>query len=162
VPSFLCGQGSASRRQGIPPKSGYDYLYVDGSLQATLYALPTANNAQFMAGGVCSSSVPHNGFRGLIDEVQVYDQALYASDVLALYRLYLPVQLNALVSGANILLSWTSQPGVIYQLQASADLSNPSAWSNLGSSVAGDGTVITVSDTLTAPPHFYRLTKMSP
>ena len=67
-----------------------------------------------------------------------------------------PVTLNATLTGGNMVLSFDTETGFSYQVQYKQQLENGS-WSNLGSSISGNGTVQTVSDPATAGKRFYRL-----
>jgi hypothetical protein len=62
---------------------GQQRLYVDGTLAATtgiVGAMPQ-NNTAFMLGGVTFNGVQTAYFRGLVDEVSVYDEALSGAQV---------------------------------------------------------------------------------
>jgi hypothetical protein len=68
--------------------SGTSTLYVDGQFVASVTGTTYSDTAaHFMVGGLTfPSDTPVSSFDGLIDEVQVYNVALSASDVLALYE----------------------------------------------------------------------------
>ncbi len=66
--------------------NGVTSIYVDGSLAGTGSAGFADNTASFIVGGLTVSGNPVNAYHGLIDEVSVYDNALSAGDVLALYN----------------------------------------------------------------------------
>jgi hypothetical protein len=66
------------------------------------------------------------------------------------------VQLTASIAGGNIIVSFLTQSGHSYQLQGSSSLAGGS-WSNVGSSVSGNGSTETASDTIGAGPRFYRV-----
>ena len=63
--------------------------------------------------------------------------------------------LSAVISGSNINLSFLSQAGFSYQIQYKDNLTD-STWIALGSPVAGDGTLKTVSDSAGGQHRFYR------
>jgi uncharacterized repeat protein (TIGR03803 family) len=61
------------------------------------------------------------------------------------------------MAGSALNLTWSTEPGGMYQLQYNSSL-NSSNWTNLGSSVAATGTTLNTTDTVTSVPHrFYRL-----
>jgi hypothetical protein len=67
--------------------NGATSIYVDGQLAGTGSAGYANNSADFMIGGIFSSTgQPENVYRGLIDEVKVFDNSLTASDVQTLYN----------------------------------------------------------------------------
>ena len=64
-------------------------IYIDGNLANSGSIGYSNNSAHFMVGGFFSNSgSPVNYFRGLIDEVEVYNIALSGNDVKALYNSY--------------------------------------------------------------------------
>lgn len=66
---------------------------------------------------------------------------------------------NAAVSGGNLNLSWSTAPGLTYQVQYTDDLTLP-AWTNLGPPTLATGTTLSLSETnisLGDPQRFYRL-----
>ena len=73
---------------GVYHDGGDEEIYVDGvPVEATGASEPMVpNSAPFLIGAVNSSGTPQGGYTGLIDEVQVYDQALTASHVAFLYE----------------------------------------------------------------------------
>ena len=64
--------------------------------------------------------------------------------------------LSASVSGGTVSIRIPTQSGQSYTVQYSSSL-NPANWQQLGSSIAGDGTVKTVTDTTGAAQRFYRV-----
>ncbi|MBI2039437.1 MAG: LamG domain-containing protein [Candidatus Niyogibacteria bacterium] len=71
--------------------SGTMKLYVDGELKGTVKApnAPTTSENLFVIGGSGGSDVAGSGgtFKGLIDEVSVYDKALSTSEVESIFNL---------------------------------------------------------------------------
>jgi hypothetical protein len=66
-------------------------LYIDGALESTVIAspfTPAPSIAPFLVGGITlgSSTNPTGAFNGLIDDVRIYDNALSAADVEALFN----------------------------------------------------------------------------
>ena len=69
--------------------NGVASIYVDGNLAGTGWGGYSTGSADFMVGGIFNSSgTPQNLFQGLIGEVSVYNNALSASQVEALYQSY--------------------------------------------------------------------------
>jgi hypothetical protein len=66
------------------------------------------------------------------------------------------VTLTASLAGGNIQISFLSQSGHSYQLQWSASLTG-GIWTNLGSSIVGDGTTKTASESAGTGNGFYRV-----
>jgi hypothetical protein len=64
--------------------------------------------------------------------------------------------ITASISGSNIILSFPTQSGLNYTVYYKTNLTDPT-WTQLGSSVPGDGTVKSVSDGITNSRRFYRL-----
>ena len=63
------------------------YIYVDGMLQNTRPANNSSpTTAAFVVGGLAFSGTPGNGFNGLIDEVQVYNEELCPEQIQYLYE----------------------------------------------------------------------------
>ena len=140
--------------------NGTSFLYVDGAFQSSVFHAPGRNDvAVFEAGGVCGGGGPAGGFIGLLDEARVYDHALSAAEVLALYHQLLPVTLALQRGGPLVTLWWLSQPDVTYQLQMRTNLSNSTSWGNLGLPVPGDGTIKSLPDLFGGSQRYYRLVK---
>jgi concanavalin A-like lectin/glucanase superfamily protein len=65
-------------------------IYVDGQFQSasaggnSLITPPTTTD--FLLGGITAGVTPGNSYQGLVSDLQLYDNALSASDVLALYE----------------------------------------------------------------------------
>jgi hypothetical protein len=59
--------------------------------------------------------------------------------------------------GADLVMSWLSVPGQMYQIEYKDDL-NANAWTPLGSPLAGNGDLLTVTNSLSSSPQrYYRL-----
>jgi hypothetical protein len=69
-----------------------------------------------------------------------------------------PVTLSATISGPNVLLSFPTQAGFNYTVTYKNNLTD-AVWTPLGSAVPGDGTIKSVSDTVT--PHAARYYQLS-
>ena len=72
--------------------NGATSIYVDGNLAGSGSAGYANNSADFMIGGIFNAAgTPANYFHGLIDEVEIYNNALSGNDVKALYVSYVPI-----------------------------------------------------------------------
>jgi len=60
------------------------------------------------------------------------------------------------LSNGNMVLSFQSQSGSAYQLQYKNHLSD-ATWTALGSAIAGDGSIKSISDSTGQAQRFYRL-----
>ena len=67
-----------------------------------------------------------------------------------------PVSLNAALNGANVVVSFATEAGFAYQLQAKDNVTD-TTWNNLGNALEGDGAVKSVNDSATGGKRFYRL-----
>lgn len=67
------------------------------------------------------------------------------------------VSLTASLSGTNIVLSFPTQVGITYTVYYKNNLTDPT-WTQLGASVLGDGSIMSVLDGISESHRFYRLT----
>lgn len=67
------------------------------------------------------------------------------------------VRLTASLSGANIVLSFPTQAGSTYTVYYKNNLTDPT-WTQLGSPVSGNGSIMSVLDGISQSHRFYRLT----
>ena len=95
-------------------------IYHDGASEATGTSGPTALNAGAVAGGGIGVFLGNSWFPGLLDEAAVWDSALSASDVAAIYNDGTPVGLGT--DGLNL---------------------SPVGWWRMGDNDGGTGTTIT-------------------
>jgi uncharacterized repeat protein (TIGR02543 family) len=104
-------------------------------------------------------------YTGLLDEVSIYNRALSASEVQAIYnagsagKCLSPVYITSVNrSGNNVNLSWLSQKGMRYRVESCSDLTSGS-WATVVSlgeiTATGANTSASVSDT--AAQRFYRV-----
>jgi hypothetical protein len=70
-----------------------------------------------------------------------------------------PVLSSTTLTGGSVHLSFSTLPGLYYRVEYSTMLT---AWQPLGSSIAGDGTVKTVSDSASESRRFYRVSLAPP
>jgi hypothetical protein len=68
-----------------------------------------------------------------------------------------PMLLSVTRSGANVLISFQSEAGLTYLLQAKTNLTD-AVWVQRGSAISGDGTVKVISDPASGVSRFYRVT----
>ncbi len=75
-----------------------------------------------------------------------------------IFRLTIVPEFQALtLTNGTLTLTWSTEAGGIYQLQASASLNTPN-WTNLGSPVTATNGTLTFTDSVTnAPQRFYRV-----
>ena len=66
------------------------------------------------------------------------------------------VSLTASVSGTNVLLSFPTQGGASYTVYYKNNLTDLT-WTQLGSPVTGNGSIMSVTDALNGSQRFYRL-----
>lgn len=73
---------------GVYQSGGNESIYVDGSPAESTNAVTAmiANGAPFLIGGVNQSGTPNARYTGLVDEVQVYNQALTGAQVDLLFQ----------------------------------------------------------------------------
>jgi hypothetical protein len=72
---------------GVYHAEGTTDIYVDGALENVETSTPVAaNDAHFLVGGIDYSGVASGAFTGLIDDVQLYDNALAPTDVEYLFQ----------------------------------------------------------------------------
>ena len=140
-------------------KSGDTRLYIDGALVGapTTTAFDTIQPASYVEGGTRGLRIGngHAGgrwFKGRIDEVAIYDQALSAERVLQHYaagQAPPPPRLSLARLGAQLEITWTAQNFV---LQENSNLANPQGWTDVA---GGDSSPVKV--TPGAGTKFYRL-----
>jgi uncharacterized repeat protein (TIGR03803 family) len=68
----------------------------------------------------------------------------------------LPEFISTTFTNSAIVLTFTTEPGQIYQLQCNSDM-NSSNWTNLGDSIFSDDNTVSVSDLMTNGQRFYRV-----
>jgi hypothetical protein len=102
-------------------------------------------------------------WQGQIDEVMLFNRALTADEVAAIYNagtngVIHPVtrpSLSLILTGNQLQLSWPSQSGQSYQLQTTTDLLN---WTNVGTAQSGtDGTLTNTIGAINDSRSFFRV-----
>lgn len=98
---------------GIYDEDGYLDVYVDGNLEGRSLSSPinSEGGAHFVLGGNYQNTGPKGFYKGMIDDVQVYDYTLSHDDVLFLFNnpgLELGVTNQAPIANAGENLSLTS------------------------------------------------------
>ncbi len=121
-------------------------IYVDGVMQnSTGGGLNILQGTSPVSIGARGSSNP---FSGALDEVSLYNRALSAAEIQAIYNagsagkcvaaVSLPPNLTAVDSGAAIDIFWPATSG--WTLQTNSDLSNPNGWAVCGGVTTSNGT----------------------
>jgi hypothetical protein len=104
-------------------------------------------------------------YRGILDDLWIYDRALGAKDIQAVMRNpvlsvvnHPPKIATVTVKGANLRVTFSSVPAQLYRLQYTLDLVAPN-WQPVGSVITGAGGLQGVSDStgLTNSERFYRI-----
>jgi formylglycine-generating enzyme required for sulfatase activity len=143
-------------------------LYVNGVLHASGYhPYPIDYGPRPMFFGTSGETVWDGRLAGTLDEVSLYDRALSAQEVAALYAsgssgkcLQVPWApgFQAVARGnGTISLTWVSTVGRTYQVQCTTNLSQGN-WVNLGAATTAAGSTDSTSDS-TGPDRqrFYRV-----
>jgi len=139
--------------------NGTAQVFVDGTLQGTGSQTGVIlNSVPFVVGGISTGGVPSGTFRGLVDEVKLFDHALSTSEVLVLYlETPAPSLSITLTSPAQLQLSWNSVTNMNYQVQFARSLTGTVAWADLGNSISGLDPVTSASAELPDAARFYRV-----
>jgi hypothetical protein len=156
----------------VPPFSGdtfyhvalvYDFdhgkvsIYLDGQRMGLFdYSPPLYQQTEPLYLGV---SFPGRleVFRGVLDDVRIYNRALNGGEILELFnggtRLTIEV--------SEVRLCWNSVTNGTYQLQYRSEFTT-NLWTNLGTSMSGNGTTNCMTDTvLGRERRFYRVLLLS-
>ena len=129
-------------------------LYVNGFQQSAVLSTGAIGASQddFFMGGFTGDN---HAFFGDLDEVRIYNRLLTPDEVLLLSVLGSPPELHIQYLGENQFeLTFPSWEGLQYQLQGSDDRQS---WVDLGDSLAGDGSILSVIDTRDGPWYFWRV-----
>lgn len=135
--------------------------YNKGPIQQSgILGIGNANQNIWFAGGQGTMGDVRS-FRGLIDEVKVYNRVLtleeiQAAQIAPAVGVVASPTLNAKLQGNQIALSWVSAAS--FQLQSRTSLTSGS-WSNVGTAPTINGTTNTVQLPTTSPAQFFRLSQ---
>ena len=149
-------QGNLVQGQWIHLAATWDgtniVYYTNGVAFQTVPFTGSLNvSSAFLAIGV-NSLFNTRAFDGAIAEVRLYNNALSASEVLALAQLPVVPSIQTAVQ-----VSWPSVTNVIYQPQWTGNV-NSGAWFDLGGTVTGTGTNVVIYDPLGSNTRrFYRI-----
>jgi uncharacterized repeat protein (TIGR02543 family) len=147
--------------------------YVDGVLQHEVDSTgigSLANNSRLWVGHQSmDAATGAHPFHGLIDELTLYDRALSAAEMPALYNAgilgkCIPPPCLEIISIArnngNATLTWLSEFGATYRVQYKADLRTDS-WTNLAGDVTATAdTASKVDSTIGTAGRFYQILKL--
>lgn len=149
---------------GIYDGANTELLYVDGQLAAsTAFSTNavTGNTNEFLIGSNPDGEF-FQLFNGVVDEVCIFTNALTAIQLGQLFSARLanvstpPLFQSLTKSAGTMLLSWTAEPGRLYQVQYKIALTQTS-WSNLGIPFAATNHTASISDVMTDSQRFYRV-----
>ena len=139
-------------------------VFVDGNLENSVARsgnIQTGTNSVFI--GVRSLA---SNFAGLLDEVSIYNRALSAAEIQAIYsagsagKCLTPVYITSVSKvGNNLNLSWLAQQGVTYQVQSKTNLNPLTPWTAVSGDVTATGSTASQTDIVPAntPQRFYRV-----
>jgi hypothetical protein len=106
-------------------------------------------NVRFLAPASTASTVLQLGFRD--------DPAYLGLDDISVSPVSSPVFQTTFQTNNTLVLTWSTMPGLIYQVQYKGDLSDPN-WLDLGSPVTADSSTLTTTDPVGPDPQrFYRV-----
>lgn len=137
-------------------------LYGDGVRrvwQAGPYTKAVPSDVQWVFGHHETIATHTEGFRGLLDDVRIYNRRFNINDAEALYQAAnIPPPLSMQVSGSTLTFSWPSWASG-YTLKSSSSLLPGATWTAVGGSAALSGATMIQTDTAGSGPMFYRLVK---
>jgi hypothetical protein len=114
-------------------------LYVDGNLEATFTtSVRPPTNGRFSIGQEWDGNTPSDFFKGIIDEVRVYNRALSAEEIKQQYLLGLPRHIyedaisgeiyDSIPPGSTVKVIFPSPPDNEFFLVLSTDLGTYMSW----------------------------------
>ena len=134
------------------PGTNY-FLYLDGALVHGIESSADpidADGTPFTIGRDFTTVSNTLSFAGMIDELAVYDTALSAAAVSNLYAAgpatIDDVVIDVVTTGDTMGLTFTSQTGTTYRLDATPDLVNSNDWSSTGAFAEGTGVGMVLYD----------------
>lgn len=146
-------------------------IYVNGQLQGSatyIMEMPVSSHPLTIGGSSAQGSTMTNSAPGALDEVSIYDRALTADEIAALYNAgsngkclagspVPPVITDIVRTNSTITLTWSAMVGQKYEVQA-ATLLDGLSWTNLSGTITSTAPVLQYSDTLAAEVmKFYRV-----
>lgn len=133
-------------------------IYLNGQLAASSTAGPhSVNNTEFWIGN--DRVFGPRLFEGRIDEVAVFNRALAASEIAAVYSAALGPPLNIAALASNVILAWpTNFPTFLLQTNASLDTTN---WGTIPTPYTVNSTNYSVTSPIGVSTTFYRLISSS-
>jgi hypothetical protein len=141
----------------------YD-VYVDG-VRKVFAGVSSASKAdptslRWVIGHVETlTSYNTDSFRGLLDDVRIYNRLLTINDAEALYQdANIPPVLSLSASGSTLTFSWPSWASS-YVLKSATSLASGATWSPVPGSPTLTNATLTQTDTLGSGLKFYRLVK---
>jgi hypothetical protein len=154
---------------GKTPGTGYGQLQVAGpitlngslSLVVTNGYVPATNDsftvltAQARSGDFSAFYYPSNAFTMELQE----SASAVTVDVTGVITSSTPPpapQMSAVVSGSNLILSWTAAVNVVYRVEFSPELGTDQ-WTALPGDIASPGGIASKIDTLSSSNRFYRV-----
>lgn len=151
---------------GTIPGTNYGQLQVSGSvtLNGTLSVnlannyIPTTSDSFT----VSSAGTRHGAFANFIDPSNKVSMLLSTTTTSVIVRATAvlvvpqPMVLQPVLSGSNVLLTWSAVSNTTYRVEFNPDL-NPSNWNALPGDVAGASNTASKSDALTPSNRFYRV-----
>jgi len=108
-------------------------------------------NHQYFAAATASGTALQFGFRD--------DPGYLGFDDVSVTPVPPPAFQGATLAGGNVSLSWSSQAGLVFQVQYTTNLVAPN-WISLGGNITATGNPLSVTDTNAvagSPQRFYRL-----
>jgi hypothetical protein len=148
---------------GVYNGTNIENLYVDGQLVAqstSATASPVPSGDDFWIGG-SPDPATFQFFNGVIDEVAIFTNVLTSNQVCWLYSAAANVPLLSTLKYSpisnSVTFSWSTVPGLTYQILSSTNLSQPT-WTILTTNLIGTNSCFTISLTTDlGRQHFYRV-----
>jgi hypothetical protein len=140
-------------------------LYVNGSLQGQLASASSPTWGPIWSIGANPAFARNDGYprtwNGVIDEVSIYNRALSATEIQAIYNAggagkCITPQLTISLAGTNVILTWPANATAGFALQSATNLGSTNWSTNLPSPVVVSGQN-TVTNPIFGTQNFFRL-----